>query len=43
MKITAAMAADLGVLHRGLDQPGTGVAQSLHQLAADATAAIPAS
>ncbi|HET9563392.1 MAG TPA: hypothetical protein VFP27_02520 [Mycobacterium sp.] len=41
MKITAAMAADLGILTAALDQPGTGVAQSLHQLAADATAAIP--
>ena len=41
MKITAAMAADLGILTAALDQPGTGVAQSLRQLAADATAAIP--
>jgi hypothetical protein len=41
MKITAALAADLGILSAALDEPGTDVADSLLQLAADATAAIP--
>jgi hypothetical protein len=39
--ITAALAADLGILTAALDEPGTDVAHSLGQLAADATAAIP--
>ena len=42
VRITAAMVADLGILTAALDQPGTGVAHSLHRLAADATAAYPA-
>ena len=41
MKITAALAADLGILTAALDEPGTDVLHSLHQLAADATAAVP--
>jgi hypothetical protein len=41
VKITAALAVDLGILTAALDEPGTDVAHSLHQLAADATAAIP--
>ena len=41
MKITAALATDLGILTAALDEPGTDVAHSLHQLAADAKAAIP--
>lgn len=41
MKITAALAADLGILTAALDEPGADVAHSLGQLAADATAAIP--
>jgi hypothetical protein len=41
VKITAALAADLGILTAALDAPGTDVAHSLRQLTADATAAIP--
>ena len=41
MKITAALAADLGILTGALDEPGTDVAHSLRELAADAAAAIP--
>jgi hypothetical protein len=41
VKITAALVADLGILTAALDEPGTDVAHSLRQLAADATAAVP--
>ncbi|CQD19303.1 ANTAR domain-containing protein [Mycobacterium europaeum] len=41
MELTAALAADLGILTAALDEPGVDVAQSLRQLAADATAAVP--
>jgi hypothetical protein len=41
VKITAALAADLGILSAALDEPGTGIAHSLGQLTADAAAAIP--
>ena len=41
MEIAAALAADLGILTAALDEPGADVADSLRQLAADATAAIP--
>ena len=41
MKVTAALAADLGILTAALDEPGTDVAHSLRQLVADATAAVP--
>jgi hypothetical protein len=41
MEIAAALAADLGILNAALDEPGADVADSLRQLAADATAAIP--
>jgi hypothetical protein len=41
VKVTAALAADLGILTAALDEPGTDVADSLRQLAADATAAVP--
>ena len=41
MKVTAALAADLGILTAALDEPGTDVAHSLRQLAADAAAAVP--
>jgi hypothetical protein len=41
VKITAALAADLGILTAALDAPGTDVADSLHQLAANAAASIP--
>ena len=41
MKNTAAVAADLSILTAALDEPGTDIAHSLGQLAADATAAIP--
>jgi hypothetical protein len=41
VKITAALAADLGILTATLDEPGTDVAHSLRQLVADAAAAIP--
>jgi hypothetical protein len=39
--ITAALAADLGILTAAPDEPCTDVARSLHRLAADATAAVP--
>jgi hypothetical protein len=41
VKVNAALAADLGILTAALDEPGTDVAHSLRQLAADATAAVP--
>lgn len=41
MKITAALAADLGILTAALDEPGTDIAHSMGQLMADAAAAIP--
>jgi hypothetical protein len=41
VKVTADLAADLGILTAALDEPGTDVAHSLSQLTADATAAIP--
>ena len=41
MKVTAALAADLGILTAALDEPGTDVAHSLRQLVADTTAAVP--
>ncbi|BBY38918.1 hypothetical protein MMAN_30520 [Mycobacterium mantenii] len=41
MNLTAALAADLGILTAALDKPGVDVAHSLRQLAADATAAVP--
>jgi hypothetical protein len=41
VKVTAALAADLGILTAALDEPGTDVAHSLCRLAADATAAVP--
>jgi hypothetical protein len=41
VKITAALAADLGILTAALDEPGTDVAHSLRTLVADAAAAIP--
>jgi hypothetical protein len=41
VKNTAAVAADLSILTAALDEPGTDIAHSLGQLAADATAAIP--
>ena len=41
MKLTAALAADLGLLTAALDQPGADITHSLHLLAADVVAAIP--
>ncbi len=41
MEIDAALAADLGILSAALDEPGADVADSLRQLTADTTAAIP--
>jgi hypothetical protein len=41
MKISAALAADLGILTAALDEPGTDVLHSLHQLGIDAQAAVP--
>jgi hypothetical protein len=41
VKITAALAADLGILTAALDELGTDVAHSLRQLTANATTAIP--
>ena len=41
MKIGAALAADLGILTAALDEPGADVLHSLHQLRADAQAAVP--
>jgi hypothetical protein len=41
MKISAALAADLGILTAALDEPGAGVLHSLHRLGVDAQAAVP--
>jgi hypothetical protein len=41
VEITAALAEDLGILTAALDEPGADVGDSLRQLMADATAAIP--
>jgi len=41
MKISAAMAADLGILTAALDEPGADVLHSLHRLGVDAHAAVP--
>ena len=41
MKISAAMAADLGILTAALDEPGAEVLHSLHRLGVDAHAAVP--
>jgi hypothetical protein len=41
MKISAALAADLGILTGALDEPGADVLHSLHQLGVDAQAAVP--
>jgi hypothetical protein len=41
MKIGAALAADLGILTAALDEPGTDVLHTLHQLGVDAQAAVP--
>lgn len=41
MKISAALAADLGILTAALDGPGTDVLHSLHLLDVDAQAAVP--
>ncbi len=41
MKIGAALVADLGILTAALDEPGTDVVRSLHQLGVDAQAAVP--
>ena len=41
MKISAAMAADLGILTAALDEPGADVLHSLHRLAVDTQAAVP--
>ena len=41
MKISAALAADLGILSAALDEPGADVLHSLHQLGVDAQAAVP--
>jgi hypothetical protein len=41
MEIGAALAADLGILTAALDEPGTDVLHSLHQLGVDAQAAVP--
>lgn len=41
MNITAALAADLRLLTAALDEPGTDIAATLHQLAADTTAGVP--
>jgi len=41
VEIAAALTADLGILTAALDEPGADVADSLRQLAADATVAIP--
>ena len=41
MKISAALAADLGILTAALDEPGTDVLHTLHQLGVDAQAAVP--
>jgi hypothetical protein len=41
VKVTADLAADLGILTGAFDDPGTDIARSLRQLTADATAAVP--
>jgi hypothetical protein len=41
MKISAALAADLGILTAALDEPGADVLHSLHRLGIDAQAAVP--
>jgi hypothetical protein len=41
MKIGAALAAELGILTEALDEPGTDLLHSLHQLGVDAQAAVP--
>jgi hypothetical protein len=41
MTITAALAADLGILTAALDESGADIAQSLHQLGLNARAAVP--
>jgi hypothetical protein len=41
MKISAALAADLGILTAALDEPGADVLQSLHRLGVNAQAAVP--
>jgi hypothetical protein len=41
VKVPAALAADLGILTAALAEPGADVADSLRQLAADTTAAVP--
>jgi hypothetical protein len=41
MKVTAALAADLGILTAALDEPGADVLHSLHRLGVDAQAAVP--
>ena len=40
MKISAALAADLGILTAALDEPGADVLHSLHQLGVNAQAAV---
>jgi hypothetical protein len=40
MKISAALAADLGILTAALDEPGADVLHSLHRLGVDAQAAV---
>ncbi len=42
MEISAALAADLGILAAALDEPGADLLHSLHQLGVDALAAVPA-
>lgn len=41
MKISAALAADLGILTAAVDEPGADVLHSLHRLEVDAQAAVP--
>jgi len=41
MKISAALAADLGILTAALDEPAADVQHSLHRLGVDARAAVP--
>jgi hypothetical protein len=41
VEIAAALAADLAILSAALDEPGTDVADSLRQLTANATVAVP--
>jgi hypothetical protein len=41
MTISAAVAADLGILSAALDEPGADVLHSLHRLGVDAQAAVP--